>query len=101
MHNQEFTGATSALKPKNPVDVAALINAPVLGLYGAADGGIANDTVEQMRAALKAAGKKSEIILFPDTPHGFHADYRPTYRKAQADEGWAKLTAWFRANGAA
>ena len=96
-----LTGATSPLKPKNPVDVAALINAPVLGLYGAADGGIANDTVEQMRAALKAAVTKSEIILFPDTPRGFHADYRPTYRKAQADEGWAKSTAWFKANGAA
>ena len=97
-----LTGATSALKPKNPVDVAALINAPVLGLYGAADGGIPNDTVEQMRAALKAAGKNnSEIILFPDTPHGFHADYRPTYRKAAADDGWAKLMAWFKANGVA
>ncbi len=96
-----LTGVTSPLKPKNPVDVAALINAPVLGLYGGADGGIPVATVEEMRAALKAAGKKSEIILFPDTPHGFHADYRPTYRKAQADEGWAKLTAWFKANGVA
>jgi len=96
-----LTGATNALKPNNPVDVAAQINAPVLGLYGGADGGIPNDTVEQMRAALKAAGKKSEIITYPDTPHGFHADYRPTYRKAQADDAWAKLTAWFKANGVA
>ena len=97
-----LNGATNPLKPKNPVDVAALINAPVLGLYGGADGGIPMAAVEEMRAALKAADKKkSEIIVFPDTPHGFHADYRPTYRKAQADDGWAKLLAWFKANGVA
>lgn len=54
-----------------------------------------------MRAALKAAGKKSEITLYPDTPYGFHADYRPRHRKGKADDGWAKLTAWFKANGAA
>ncbi len=97
-----LNGATNALKPKNPVDLAAQINAPVLGLYGGADGGIPPAAVEEMRAALKVAGKtKSEIIVFPDTPHGFNADYRPTYRKAQADDGWAKMTAWFKANGVA
>ena len=96
-----LTGATSPLKPKNPIDLVAQINAPVLGQYGGADGGIPNDTVDQMRAALKAAGKKSEVITYPDTPHGFHADYRPTYRKAQADEAWTKLIAWFKANGVA
>ena len=97
-----LNGATNALKPKNPVDLAAEINAPVLGLYGGADGGIPPAAVEEMRAALKTAGKtKSEIIVFPDTPHGFNADYRPTYRKAQADDGWAKMTAWFKANGVA
>lgn len=97
-----LNGATNALKPKNPVDLAAQINAPVLGLYGGADGGIPIAAVEEMRAALKVAGKtKSEIIVFPDTPHGFNADYRPTYRKAQADDGWAKMTAWFKANGVA
>jgi carboxymethylenebutenolidase len=96
-----LVGATNPLQPKNPIDLVAQINAPVLGLYGGADGGIPNDTVEQMRAALKAAGKKSEIILFPDMPHGFNADYRPTYRKAAADEAMTKLAAWFKANGAA
>ena len=70
-------------------------------VVGAADGGIPNETVEQMRAALKAAGKKSDITLYPDTPHGFYADYRPSYRKATADDAWAKLTAWFKANGVA
>ena len=96
-----LVGPTNPLQPKNPIDLVAQINAPVLGLYGGADGGIPNDTVEQMRAALKAAGKKSEITLYPDTPHGFYADYRPSYRKAIADEAWAKLTAWFKANGVA
>ena len=94
-------GAVNPLQPKNPIDVVAQINAPVLGLYGGADSGIPNDTVEQMRAALKAAGKKSEIMLYPDTPHAFNADYRPSYRKAAADDAWAKLTAWFKANGVA
>ena len=73
------------------------IKAPVLGLYGGADGGIPNDTVEKMRAALKAAGNnRSEIIIYPDTPHAFHADYRPSYRKEQAEDGWKRLSAWFK-----
>jgi carboxymethylenebutenolidase len=81
---------------KSAIEVADRIKAPLLGLYGAADGGIPNDTVEKMRAALKAAGNtRSEIVLYPDTPHGFHADYRPGYRKAQAEDGWKRLTAWF------
>ena len=91
--------SVNPLQPKNPIDVVAQINAPVLGLYGGADSGIPNDTAEQMRAALKAAGKKSEITLYPDTPHAFYADYRPSYRKAAADDAWGKLTAWFKANG--
>jgi len=78
------------------------IEAPMLGLYGAADSGIPNDTVEQMRAALAAAGNThSEIVLYPDTPHAFHADYRPNYRKAAADDGWQRCLAWFKANGVA
>lgn len=85
---------------RTPLQVAASIRQPILGLYGAADGGIPNDTVEQMRAALKAAGNtRSEIILYPDTPHAFHADYRPSYRKEQAEDGWRRALAWFRANG--
>ena len=85
---------------KTALDVAASIRQPILGLYGAADGGIPNDTVARMRAALKAAGNKSaEIILYPDTPHGFFADYRSTYRKQAAEDGWKRLLAWFKANG--
>ncbi len=87
---------------KSALDVAASIKAPVLALYGAADGGIPNDTVEKMMAALKAAGNaKSELVLYPDTPHAFHADYRPSYRKEQAADGWKRATAWFKVHGVA
>jgi carboxymethylenebutenolidase len=89
------------LQPTNPIDIAKDLKVPVLGLYGGADGGIPNDTVEKMREALKAAGSKSEIVLYPDMPHGFNADYRPSYRKEAADDGWKKLLAWFKKNGAA
>jgi carboxymethylenebutenolidase len=96
-----LVGQPNELTPKNPIDLAAQLKAPVLGLYGGADSGIPNETVEKMREALKAANSKSEIILYPDTPHGFHADYRPSYRPTQAKEGWAKLLDWFKKHGAA
>ena len=89
-----FPGDRSAL------DVAASIKAPVLGLYGAADEGIPRDTLDKMMAALKAAGNsKSELVVYPDTPHAFHADYRPSYRKGPAEDGWKRAVAWFKANG--
>ena len=94
-------GQASELTPKHPVDIAAQLHAPVLGLYGGADAGIPNDTVDRMRAALKAAGKPSEIHTYPDMPHAFHADYRPSYRKAAAEDGWKRLLAWFRQHGVA
>jgi carboxymethylenebutenolidase len=89
------------LHPKNPIDVVADLKAPVLGLYGGADTGIPAESVERMRAALKAAGKPGEIVLYPDTPHGFNADYRPTYRKAESEDGWKRMLDWFRKNGVA
>lgn len=95
-------GDATPLTPKHPVDIAKNLNGPVLGLYGGADTGIPNDTVDKMRAALKdgsAAAKKSEIVTYPDTPHAFNADYRPSYRKVQADDGWKRALAWFKANG--
>lgn len=67
-------------------------------MYGGADAGIPNDSVDKMRAALKAAGKISEIHTYPDTPHAFHADYRPSYRKDQALDGWKRATEWFKKN---
>jgi carboxymethylenebutenolidase len=89
------------LQPKYPLEIVKDLKAPVLGLYGGADQGIPNGTVEQMQKALKEANKPSEIKLYPDTPHGFHADYRPTYRKEQAQDGWMRLLAWFKKHGAA
>ncbi|MCY2964681.1 MAG: dienelactone hydrolase family protein [Planctomycetota bacterium] len=94
-----LTNPVDELHPKHPLDIVGDLKAPVLGLYGGADMGIPNDTVEKMRAALKEAKKPSEIILYPDTPHGFYADYRPSYRKEQADEAWKKLQEWFKKHG--
>jgi carboxymethylenebutenolidase len=86
------------MRPKNPIDLASQINVPVLGLYGGADQGISIAQIEQMRAALKAAGKRSEIVVYPDTPHGFNADYRPSYRPEAAKDGWKRMLAWFKEN---
>ena len=88
------------LHPANPVDVVGELKAPVLGVYGGADQGIPNELVATMQEKLKAAGKPSEIVLYPDTPHGFYADYRPSYRKEQAKDGWKKLLDWFKKHGA-
>ena len=85
--------------PVNPTDEAARMNAPVLGLYGGADQNITPAQIDAMRAAIKAAGKSSEIIVYPDTPHGFNADYRPSYRPKEAKDGWARMLAWFKKNG--
>jgi carboxymethylenebutenolidase len=88
------------LKPL--VSRAAELKAPVLGLYGALDTGIPQADVEAMRAALKAAGKAgSDIIVYPDAPHGFHADYRSSYNQKDAEDGWARMLAHFRKNGVA
>jgi len=89
------------LQPKYPIDLAADLKAPVLGLYGAADTGIPVESVERMRAACKAANKTCEIVIYPDTPHGFNADYRPSYRPEAAKDGWAKMLAWFKDHGVA
>jgi carboxymethylenebutenolidase len=96
-----LVGNPDELHPKHPIDMVASLKAPVLGLYGAADDGIPVASVEKMRAALKAAGKPSEIVLYPDTPHGFNADYRPTYRKKEAEEGWKRMLDFFKQNGVA
>jgi carboxymethylenebutenolidase len=82
--------------PKNALDLAAEVKEPVLGLYGGADTGISVDQVEKMKAELKEAGKTAEFKIYPDAPHGFHADYRPSYRKEAAEDAWQQLEAWFR-----
>jgi carboxymethylenebutenolidase len=90
---------TDALHPKNPIDVVADLKAPVLGLYGGADQGIPVTAVRAIEAAAKAAGKKAELVIYPDTPHAFNADYRPSYREGPAKDGWQRMQAWFKANG--
>jgi carboxymethylenebutenolidase len=82
-----------------PLDIAAEIRGAVLGLYGGKDQGIPMADVESMQDALKKSGGKSQIHVYPDAPHAFHADYRPTYRKDAADDGWMKLQAWFKQHG--
>jgi len=96
-----LVGQTSELAPANPIDLASALVVPVLGLYGGADQGIPLDTVEKMRAALATGKSGSEIVVYKDAPHGFNADYRPSYRKDAATEGWTRMLAWFRRNGAA
>ena len=95
----------SPLTPRQPVDVAGELNAPVLGLYGGNDTGIPLASVEKMREALKGskskAARASEIVVYPEAGHGFHADYRPSYDKGAAADGWQRLRAWFKKYGAA
>jgi carboxymethylenebutenolidase len=94
-----LVGQASDLTPKHPADLAASLKAPVLGLYGGADQGIPLDTVWDMQDRLKAAGGKSTIHVYDDAPHAFHADYRPSYRKDHAEDGWRRMREWFKANG--
>jgi carboxymethylenebutenolidase len=87
--------------PRHPIDIAADLHAPVLGLYGTEDAGIPLESVEEMRGRLVAAKDGSEIVLFPGAPHGFHADYRASYREMAASEGWRRMLEWFGKHGAA
>jgi carboxymethylenebutenolidase len=103
-----LVGTSTPVTPRHPLDLAAQISAPVLGLYGGQDGGIPLGTVDQMKAALLDAGgkgnsaaKASEFVVYPDAPHAFHADYRPSYRKEAAEDGFKRALAWLKANGVA
>lgn len=99
-----LVGAASPNNPRQPVDLAGQLKAPVLGLYGGADTGIPLDSVEQMKAALlqgPAPSRASEFVVYPQAPHAFHADYRASYRQDAADDGWQRLLAWFKRHGAA
>jgi carboxymethylenebutenolidase len=94
---------TLPAQPLTPLDIADQLNAPVLGLYGGADQGIPIAMVERMRAALFAFGKdkQSPIHVYEGMPHAFHADYRPSYRKEAAEDGWKRMLAWFKKHGVA
>jgi len=94
-----LVGDRTELTPKHPIDIASTLKVPILGLYGGKDTGIPLDTVQQMRARLKSSSSKSEIIVYPDAPHAFFADYRPSYRETEAKEGWKRLQAWFKQYG--
>ena len=99
-----LVGDKTANNPRQPVEIAADLRAPVLGLYGSADTGIPLDTVEQMKAALSKASsnpaaKASKFEIYPEAPHAFHADYRATYREGPAKDAWAKCLAWFKQHG--
>jgi carboxymethylenebutenolidase len=97
-----LVGAPSALSPTHPIDLAGRLNGAVLGLYGGQDPGIPLDSVDKMKAALaggSAAARKSEFVVYPDAPHAFHADYRPSFRKDAAEDGWRRCQAWFKAQG--
>ena len=101
-----LVGASNAVNPKHPLELAASLKAPVLGLYGGQDGGIPLTTVNEMKEALAAAkgntaAKTSEFVVYPQAPHAFHADYRPSYRNEAAEDGFARALAWFKAKGVA
>jgi carboxymethylenebutenolidase len=94
-------GQPSELQPKHPIDIAASLKVPILGLYAGKDGMIRPDTVERMRDVLRKAGNPSEIIFYPEADHGFLADYRPGYRREDAQDGWKRMLEWFKKHGAA
>lgn len=98
-----LAGTAGELTPRHPLDIAAEVKAPVLGLYGGLDQGIPLDTVARMRAALAAsaspAARASAIHVYDNAPHAFHADYRPSYRKDEAEDGWRRMREWFKTNG--
>ncbi len=89
-------GATSAIQPKTVLDIADQIHCPLLGLYGGKDGSIPVDQVRAAEAKARAAGKTVEIVIYPDAGHAFHADYRPSYVKDAAEDGWQRALAWFK-----
>ncbi len=94
-----LAGDKTALTPQQPLDLAGRLKTPVLGLYGGADAGILLDTIWDMQDKLKAAGGQSMIHVYDDAPHAFHADYRPSYRKEAAEDGWRRMRDWFRGHG--
>ncbi len=95
----QLDGVTNANTPRWPLDIAADLKAPVLGLYGGTDQGIPLTDVEAMREAIAKAGGRSQIHVYPDAGHAFHADYRPSYRKEPAEDGWRRMREWFAAHG--
>jgi len=94
-----LAGPKNGLQPRHPLDVAGELLAPVLGLYGGQDAGIPLDHVESLRSALRDARSASQVLVYPEAPHAFFADYRPSYRAEAAEDGWQRMLAWFAQNG--
>jgi carboxymethylenebutenolidase len=92
-------GQTTPIQPYTATDIADRLHCPLLGLYGGADTSIPVDAVHAVEAKAKAAHKTVEIVVYPDAPHGFHADYRPSYRKEAAEDAWKRTLAWFKRYG--
>lgn len=95
----KLAGPITELQPHHPLDIAAELKVPVLGLYGGNDPGIPPETIDRMKLQLASGGSKSAIQVYSDAPHAFFADYRPSYRKKAADDGWQRLQGWLKANG--
>ena len=100
-----LTGDKDPLHPQHPLDLVDQLKVPVLGLYGGQDQAIGLDTIGKMKAALQAsknpAAQHCEFHIYPEAGHAFAADYRPSYRKADAEDGFHRLHAWFKAHGVA
>jgi carboxymethylenebutenolidase len=94
----KLSGPKNAHQPRHPFDVAHQLYAPVLGLYGGQDESIPLDQVEQMRSALREARSASQVLVYPDAGHAFYADYRPSYRREAAEDGWQRMQTWFHQN---
>ncbi len=94
-------GKPNPIQLERVIDIADKINCPLLGLYGGRDQGIAAADIHAAEEKAKAAGKTVEIVIYSDAPHGFHADYRPSYRQADAEDGWKRTLAWFKRYGVA
>jgi carboxymethylenebutenolidase len=94
-----LVGNVTENTPFHPTDIATKINAPVLGLYGGTDPGIPQETIDKMEGLLRSSGKEATILVYPGAPHAFHADYRPSYRKEPAEDGWKRLLDWLKRHG--
>ncbi|QRX80935.1 dienelactone hydrolase family protein [Glaciimonas sp. PAMC28666] len=94
-----LVGDKSALTPHQPIDIAATLKVPVLGLYGGKDEGITQDSIQQMKAALAKGSSKSTFVVYPNSGHAFNADYRPSYVEADAKDAWKRVIEWFKSHG--
>ena len=96
-----LVGDSNAITPRHPIDIAPALKANVLGLYGAKDQGIPLESIDKMKAALAQGSSQSTFVIYPNSGHAFHADYRPSYVEADAKDGWTRALAWFKSNGVA